>query len=91
MFPARWCPDIEPGAALDQEPHHRLVAAQDGLVQRCGMRVVAFGVVAVGIRAGIEQQPNNRRMSVLRSKRERAVARRGVRGGKQAGGIVHQA
>ena len=64
--------------------------AQDGLVQRRRVRMVAFGIVAVGILAGVEQQANDLGMSVLRSQGERAMARFGVRGREQTGGIVHE-
>ena len=59
-------PDIQPRAALDQEPHHRFMAAQDGLVQRCRVRMVAFEIVAIGILASIEQEANNLHTPVLR-------------------------
>src|SRR5258708_39743199 len=84
-------PDIQPRAALDQEPHHRLVAAQDGLVQWRRVRMMAFRIVTVGIFARVEQQTNKLRMSVLCSQREREVARFGVRGRQQTGGVVYAA
>ena len=84
-------PYIQPRAALDQQPHYRLVAAQDGLMQRRRVRMVAFEVVAVGILAGVEQQANDLRVSVLRGQGERAVARFGVRGREQTGGVLHAA
>ena len=83
-------PGIQPSAAFDQEPHHRLVARQHRLVQWRRVGMVAFQVVAVGILAGVEQQANNLRMSVLRGQGERAVARFSVREREQAGGIVHE-
>ncbi len=84
-------PDIQPRAVLDQEPHHRLVAAQDCVVQWRGVRMVAFKIVAVGILAGVEQEANDLRMSELRSQRERAVARFGIRRREQTGGLAHKA
>jgi hypothetical protein len=82
--------DIQPRAALDKDPHHRLVAAQHGLVQRRRVRMIACRIVSVGIFAGVEQEANNLRMSVLRSERERAMARFGIRGREQTRGIVHK-
>ena len=53
-------------AAINQEPHDRLVALQDGLVQWRRVSMVAFEVVAVGVLARVKQQANNFRISVLR-------------------------
>jgi hypothetical protein len=75
--------DIQPRAARDQEPRHRLVTAQDGLMQGCRVRMVAFRVVAVGILASIKQQMDNLRMSLLRGQGERAMARCIVGGREQ--------
>src|SRR6266436_1757821 len=83
--------DIQPRAALDQEPRHRLVTTQDGLMQGRRVRMVAFRIVAVGILAGIKQQTDNLRMSLLRGQRERAMARYIVGGREQTDGIVHPA
>src|SRR5205823_11042171 len=84
-------PHIEPRAAFDQEPHHRLMPRQHRLMQWCRMRMVAFRIVAVGVLPGIEQQANDLQMSVLRCEGERAVARFGVRGREETGGIVPEA
>jgi len=88
---ARWCRGYpaarraRPGA--EPPPH----VHQDGLVQRSTVRMVAFGVVAIRILAGVEQKANGLRLSVLRSQGERAMAGFGVRKGKQTRDIVHEA
>ena len=64
---------------------------QHRLMQWCRMRMVAFRIVAVGVLPGIEQQANDLQMSVLRCEGERAVARFGVRGREETGGIVPEA
>jgi hypothetical protein len=46
--------DIQPGASLDQEADHCIVAGQGGLMQRRRMSVVSFGIEAIGIFARIE-------------------------------------
>jgi len=43
-------PNIQPRAALDQEPHHRFVARQDCLVQWRRVGMVTLEIVAVGTR-----------------------------------------
>jgi hypothetical protein len=50
--------------------------------------MVAIEVVAVRVLAGIEQEADNRLLSVLRSEQERVVARIGARGRKQTGGLL---
>src|SRR5580704_7393831 len=84
-------PDIEPRAAFDQEPYRRPVAREHGLVQRRRVGMGTFGVVADGILAGVKQQANNLRASMLRGQGERAMARFGVCRREQTGGIVHEA
>src|SRR5689334_10536178 len=83
-------PDIQPRAALEKQPHHRLMATQDGLVQRRAVGMVAFWVVAVGVLAGVEQQTNNLRMSLLCSQGESAVTRFDVRGWDSTGSIAYE-
>ena len=47
------------------------MTAPHGLVERCGVAVVALGIVAVGIFAGIQQQADGFDVTVLRGKGER--------------------
>ena len=82
--------DIERCATLHQQSDHRRVAPLDRLVQWRRVSMVAFEVVAVGVLAGVKQQPNNLRMPVLRGQRECAVARFGVRGPEQTSGVIHE-
>jgi hypothetical protein len=58
--------NVEPRAALDQEPHHRFVARKHCLMQRSRVGVDAVGVIAVRVLACVEQQVNNCCMPVLR-------------------------
>jgi len=53
-------------ATLDQQLDHIMVIAADCLVQRSGVGVIAFGIVAVWILAGIEQKLHNIAMAMLR-------------------------
>ena len=50
------------------------VSDQGRLVQRCGMRVSADGVVAIWILAVVEQRANKLEMAKLRCERESQVA-----------------
>ena len=50
-------------------PADHYVTAQDGLMQWRAMRMVAFGIEAVRIEAGIEQESDDIRMSLLRRER----------------------
>ena len=53
--PAEWravpddVADVEPRAARDQEAHHGLMSAEDGLMQRRAMRMVGWRIEAVRI------------------------------------------
>ena len=48
-------PILDTGAssALNQQPHDGFAARQRGLMQRRGMSMIAFGVVAIGVFTGV--------------------------------------
>jgi len=48
--------DIEPRAAVDQQPDHGRVAAEDRLVRRRAMGMIALRITTVRIFAGVEQR-----------------------------------
>jgi len=75
-------PDVEPGAALDQQTHDGFVACQDRLMKRCRMLMCSLRVEAIWILAGIEQYTDCLKVTVLRSERESAMTLNRARRGK---------
>src|SRR5689334_1440903 len=82
--------DIQPSATLDEKLHHCLMVAEDCLVQRRRMRMIAFQIIAIGILAGVKQQANDIRMSMLCSERQRALPSLCIRRWKQPCGIIQE-
>src|SRR4051812_48102253 len=83
--------DIQPGAALDEQPYHRRVPSQDSLMQWRRVRMMAFGIEAIGVLVSVEQQTNNLRAPVLRGQGKRAMAHAGIDIRKETRCLVHAA
>ena len=75
--------NIKSGSPLDQQPNDVRMASQRRLVERRRVRVASNRVVAVGVFAGIEEQPDDFRTPELGCKRERAMPIASISGWKR--------
>lgn len=79
---------IEFGASFDKEMDEFCIAGACGLVQRCGVRVAADGIVAIGIFTRVKKQADDFNIAILRCQGESHVTSFAGGGGKQAAEIV---